>query len=107
MFTKTMNVTRCSVEKESEKYNKDKQYWIERFKTIPEVATIPGSIKGDIDETNPAGERKKYEIISDRGETVGCQRHCKSPSLQPKRERNPGRKRLCSDLGTGTSGYPC
>ena len=47
---------------ESEKYNKDKQYWLERFKNIPEVATIPGSIKENIDETNPLGNREQYEI---------------------------------------------
>ena len=46
----------------SEKFNKDKKYWIDRFKTIPEIARIPGSVKGDIDETDPTGERKQYEI---------------------------------------------
>lgn len=64
---------------ESEKYNKDKQYWIERFKTIPEVATIPGSIKGDIDETNPAGERKKYEISKEDVEKI--KKYCKENKI--------------------------
>ena len=64
---------------ESEKYNKDKQYWIERFKTIPEVATIPGSIKGDIDETNPAGERKKYEISKENVEKI--KKYCKENKI--------------------------
>ena len=50
------------------------------------------------------GERKKYEIISNCGEAIRCQRHCQSPPLQSEGERNPGRKRLCSDLGPGTSG---
>ena len=64
---------------ESEKYNKDKQYWIERFKTIPEVATIPGSIKGDIDETNPAGEREKYEISKEDVEKI--KKYCKENKI--------------------------
>lgn len=64
---------------ESEKYNKDKQYWIERFKTIPEVATIPGSIKGDIDETNPAGEREKYEISKENVEKI--KKYCKENKI--------------------------
>ena len=64
---------------ESEKYNKDKQYWLERFKTIPEVATIPGSIKGDIDETNPAGERKQYEISKENVEKI--KKYCKENKI--------------------------
>ena len=46
----------------SEKFNKDKQYWLERFKTIPEVATIPGSVKENIDTLNQRAKRKQYEI---------------------------------------------
>ena len=64
---------------ESEKYNKDKQYWIERFKTIPEVATIPGSIKGDIDETNPAGERKQYKISKEN--VAEIKNYCKENKI--------------------------
>ena len=64
---------------ESEKYNKDKQYWLERFKTIPEVATIPGSIKGDIDETNPAGERKQYKISKEN--VVEIKNYCKENKI--------------------------
>ena len=64
---------------ESEKYNKDKQYWLERFKTIPEVATIPGSIKGDIDETNPAGERKQYKISKENVEKI--KKYCKENKI--------------------------
>ena len=64
---------------ESEKYNKDKQYWLERFKTIPEVATIPGSIKGDIDETNPAGERKQYKISKEN--VAEIKNYCKENKI--------------------------
>lgn len=46
---------------ESEKYQKDKAYWEEKFKTIPEVATIPGS-KLNADESNPAGKRKQFNL---------------------------------------------
>ncbi|OKZ56687.1 MAG: hypothetical protein BHV99_05085 [Clostridium sp. 26_21] len=64
---------------ESEKYNKDKQYWLERFKTIPEVATIPGSIKGNIDETNPAGERKQYKISKEN--VAEIKNYCKENKI--------------------------
>ena len=65
--------------RESEKYNKDKQYWIERFKTIPEVAIIPGSIKGEIDETNPTGERKQYEISKEN--VAEIKNYCKENKI--------------------------
>ena len=64
---------------ESEKYNKDKQYWLERFKTIPEVATIPGSIKEDIDETNPLGNRKQYEISKEN--VAEIKNYCKENKI--------------------------
>lgn len=46
----------------SEKFNKDKQYWMERFNVIPEVATIPGSKKEDVDACSPRGRRQQYKI---------------------------------------------
>ena len=46
---------------ESDRYQKDKKYWEERFLQIPEVATIPGS-KPNGDESNPKGNRKKYKL---------------------------------------------
>ena len=64
---------------ESEKYNKDKQYWLERFKNIPEVATIPGSIKENIDETNPLGNREQYEISKDNVEKI--KKYCKENKI--------------------------
>jgi len=45
----------------SEKYEKDKKYWEEKFITIPEVATIPGS-KVNVDENDSIGNRKKFEL---------------------------------------------
>ena len=45
----------------SEKFQKDKQYWKEKFKEIPEVATIPGS-KENPDEKNPTAKRKQFEL---------------------------------------------
>ena len=41
---------------QSEKYQKDKAYWEEKFTQIPEVATIPGS-KENVDESDPSGNR--------------------------------------------------
>ena len=46
----------------SEKFNKDKQYWVERFNVIPEVATIPGNKKEDVDACSPRGRRQQYKI---------------------------------------------
>ena len=48
----------------SEKFQKDKEYWEKIFQKIPEVATIPGSVKENIDKNEPAGERKQYELKS-------------------------------------------
>ena len=42
----------------SEKYQKDKLYWQDKFVEIPELATIPGS-KQNRDENNPPGFRRK------------------------------------------------
>ena len=46
----------------SEKYEKDKKYWKEKYKTIPEVATIPGSKKEENNLNRDIGERKQFEI---------------------------------------------
>lgn len=59
---------------ESEKYQKDKAYWEEKLKTIPEVATIPGS-KLNADESNPAGERKQFNL--DAVEVEKIKQYCK------------------------------
>ena len=59
---------------ESEKYQKDKTYWEEQFTTIPEVATIPGS-KENVDEANPAGERKQFNL--DRTDVEKIKEYCR------------------------------
>lgn len=59
---------------ESEKYQKDKKYWKEQFSTIPEVATIYGS-KGNIDDTNPEGERKQFSL--DIADVEQIKEYCK------------------------------
>ena len=59
---------------ESEKYQKDKKYWKEQFSTIPEIATIYGS-KGNIDDTNPEGERKQFSL--DIADVEEIKEYCK------------------------------
>ena len=59
----------------SEKFNKDRQYWLERFKTIPEVATIPGKLKENIDVNDPKGKRQQYEIKEN--DVIKIKEYCK------------------------------
>ena len=59
----------------SEKFEKDKKYWEERFQNIPEVATIPGSIKEKNDTNNPDGERKQYQI--EKKDIAKIKEYCK------------------------------
>ena len=59
----------------SEKFNKDRQYWLERFKTIPEVATIPGKPKENIDVNDPKGKRQQYEIKEN--DVIKIKEYCK------------------------------
>jgi len=62
----------------SEKYQKDKKYWEEKFQTIPEVATIPGS-KTNADETKPAGERKQFNLETSEVEKI--KRYCQENKI--------------------------
>ena len=59
----------------SEKFNKDKKYWLDRFNTIPEVATIPGSKKGKADISNPKGKRQQYKIKET--DVIKIKQYCK------------------------------
>ena len=59
----------------SEKFNKDKQYWIEKFNTIPEVATIPGSLKKGRENVTSAGNRKQYELKKEQ--VIKIKEYCK------------------------------
>ena len=64
-FTSYLNY--INYEKEyinSDKFNKDKEYWNEVFKTIPEVASIPSS-KTTSNIVSCRGNRKKF-IISEK-----------------------------------------
>ena len=59
----------------SEKFNKDKKYWVDRFNTIPEVAIIPGSKKGKADISNPKGKRQQYKIKET--DVIKIKQYCK------------------------------
>ena len=63
----------------SDRYQKDKQYWKEKFKTIPEVATIPGSIEGNIDLNNPKGRRIQYKL--EKEEVEKLKEYCKTNKI--------------------------
>ena len=63
---------------ESEKYQKDKIYWKEKFAHIPEVATIPGS-KANADESNPIGERKQFNLEASKVEKI--KQYCKENKI--------------------------
>ncbi len=65
--------------KNSEKFKKDKQYWDEKFKTIPDIAVITGSIKGNIDRSNPTGERNQYTIEKEKMEKI--KEYCKTNKI--------------------------
>lgn len=53
----------------SEKSNKDKAFWNEMFKTVPEVATIP-SIKQETKELNCDAKRKLFTIPKETIELI-------------------------------------
>ena len=63
---------------ESEKYQKDKIYWEEKFTQIPEVATIPGS-KPNADESNPEGNRKQFNLDAEEVEKI--KQYCKENKI--------------------------
>ena len=63
----------------SEKFNKDKQYWLERFKIIPEVATIPGSRNENINVNNPRGRRQQYQIK--KNDVMQIKNYCKENKI--------------------------
>ena len=63
----------------SERFEKDKLYWEEKFKTIPEVASIPGSIKKDMDTNNPNGARKQYAL--EKSYVAKIKEYCKENKI--------------------------
>ena len=62
----------------SEKYQKDKLYWEEKFSQIPEIATIPGS-KKNVDENNPIGERQQFNLDTTKVEKI--KQYCKENKI--------------------------
>lgn len=62
----------------SEKYQKDKLYWQDKFVEIPELATIPGS-KQNRDENNPTGERIQFNLDSTKIEKI--KQYCKENKI--------------------------
>lgn len=61
----------------SEKFQKDKKYWEEKFQNIPEVAVIPGSKNGI--ENDIKGNRKQFTIDKKIIEKV--KKYCKENSI--------------------------
>ena len=61
----------------SEKFQKDKKYWEEKFEKIPEVAIIPGSKNGT--ENDIKGNRKQFTIDKKIIEKV--KKYCKENSI--------------------------
>lgn len=59
----------------SEKFAKDKQYWLQKFKTIPEVAIIPGTKNENINVNNARGKRIQYQIKNE--EVAEIKKYCK------------------------------
>ena len=63
---------------ESEKFQKDKAYWEEKFSSIPEVAIIPGS-KSNENENNPKGNRKQFNL--DTSSVDAIKKYCKENKI--------------------------
>ena len=63
---------------ESEKYQKDKEYWNAKFEKITEVATIPGS-KKEPNENEAAGERKQFNLTKNEVEKI--KQYCKENKI--------------------------
>ena len=63
----------------SEKYEKDKKYWKEKYKTIPEIATIPGSKKEENKLNSVIGERKQFEINKEQVDKL--KKYCKENGI--------------------------
>ena len=63
----------------SQKYQNDKKYWIEKYKTIPEVAKILGSRKKSIELTDVKGKRCQFSIK--REEINKIKNYCKENKI--------------------------
>lgn len=60
----------------SDKYKKDKEYWMSIFDTVPEQSTIPGSLTDSPNEFSPKAEREIFNIDKDKLDKIGD--FCKS-----------------------------
>ena len=63
----------------SEKYKIDKNYWLEKYKTIPEVATIPGSKQNEANISSVIGERKQFKIEQEQVNKI--KEYCKENKI--------------------------
>ena len=61
----------------SDKFNKDKEYWNNVFKTVPEVASIPSYKKINSSNISCKGSREKFNISQDDVEKIKsfCKEH--------------------------------
>lgn len=59
----------------SDKFKKDKEYWENIFDTVPELATIPGSIAEIKDDFSPEANRKLYNIDNNLMDKISA--YCK------------------------------
>ncbi len=66
--------------KQSEKFKKDKAYWNDIFKTVPEQATIP-SIKESVNELTCKAQRERFEIDLDICKKIN--EYCKKTKISP------------------------
>lgn len=60
----------------SDKYKLDKEYWMSIFDTVPEQATIPGSISDSSNDFSPKAEREIFNIDKDTLDKINL--FCKS-----------------------------
>lgn len=63
----------------SNKYLKDKEFWDEQFKFIPESATIPGTLQSN--EISSSAKRKLFKIPAETMELINA--YCKDNKISP------------------------
>ncbi len=63
----------------SNKFQKDKQYWDNIFETVPEPASIPSTMQNDTHEFSCAGKRNSFTLSKDIMEKINI--YCKSNNI--------------------------
>ena len=63
----------------SDKYVKDKNFWNEQFKSIPELATVPGSLQST--EISSIAKRKQFKIPASTMDLINA--FCKDNKISP------------------------